>query len=886
VLKLFMLFSGCLAVLCGAADVVPNDQEYYTAKVRNTELIYTKKNLPFAQIAADTQMQLQPRYEQLFGYIMDEPLYVGLLSDYNQIANGFMMPYPNNRQMNYIGGTMYVDHFSATSWLKTLLYHETAHNYQINAKDNVISSTLHSLFGNGMVFYPWFVFPNIVESSFLLEGNAVLNESYHGNGGRLYSGRFKVETLMQAKAGYLTPERVYNDNYFFLYGSHHYTLGGYFQYYLAQRYGLEATNSYWKKHSQDWFWPFLTNNAMQRAVGVDFENALAQWSEQMRQEALQVNVVAGEKVTTSQSYMPLNSTDSEIFFLVNESGRKMPELVRVEKEHLQVIKEPRSFFAGKVLHHHGEYVTQAGAMTSPLRIYQGLYDADGYLVEGTASKVIQGYLTDGRAVYFDVSSSFDQPQLYVAERFYAQVNSSVYIDADDNLYYFKQQGTTRTLYKNHTPLTHFQGHYGFVTDVDAQGAVYFIANSQYGSTLYRFRNAVMERLSRGDTIIDARLVDESRALAVLVGSDAYSYEVIALDPKPQQPYEVQLAFQTDIPLHEPISPQATTPTVDVNHPYSTLGNMNYSGINLAVESDEDVGWLYNISMNFSDPLLQNTLALFSWRNADALSVAGVRYGNSKYLLEYALSAYGVIDHDSNLSTRDYGIAAEARLPFLRRGYYVGDLHAGYVQEYEAQTREPLSLSLNLSREEWYGVSMYPNFIAAASLYATHDRDDMTYGASVRFSQDFWCENYVSLQGQYVSSDADTIEDERGIKVARTRDGIAVDPTTVVMPSLRDTLYITEATVARVHVNSVFNVAAYYFTFPVSLRREALELSYSYYGLKRFGERADVNEYGVGMTFDTFWFNRVGIPVNVSYYYNDNARVAKRSQLRVSLSMMF
>ena len=201
-----------------AADVVPHDQDYYTAKVRNTELIYTRKNLPFAKTAAAVQMQLQPQYEELFGYAMDEQMFIGLLSDYNQIANGFAMPYPNNRQMNYIGGAMMVDYFSATSWLKTLLYHETAHNYQINAKDNIVSGTLHTVFRNGSVLVPWFNLPNITESSFLLEGNAVLNESYHGNGGRLYSGRFKAEMLMQAKAHYLTPERIYNDNYFFLYG--------------------------------------------------------------------------------------------------------------------------------------------------------------------------------------------------------------------------------------------------------------------------------------------------------------------------------------------------------------------------------------------------------------------------------------------------------------------------------------------------------------------------------------------------------------------------------------------------------------------------------------------------------------------------------------------
>ncbi len=885
-LKWLYVFTGCLSVLGSAADVVPHDQAYYTAGVRNTELIYTQKNLPVAKTAAVVQMYLQPRYEQLFGYVMDEPMYVGLLSDYNQLANGFMTPYPNNRQMNYIGGAMIVDYFSATSWLKTLLYHETAHNYQINLKESAISRTLHDIFRNGMVFMPWFTYPNITESSFLLEGNAVLNESCHENGGRLYSGRFKAEMLMQAQAGYLTPERIYNDNYFFLYGAHHYTLGGFYQYYLAQQYGLLATNRYWKEHAKEWFWPFFTNSAMQRTIGVDFETSVAQWSEQMYRDASQVVVVRGEPIATSQFFTPLNSNRHEIFFLINESGRERPKLVRMNRQNLHVNKERRSLIAGKVLQLNGKYVTQAAAMTSPLRMYQGLYDTNAYLVEGTASKVVHGYLRDGRAVYFDVSSSFDTPQLYVGEDFYAQVNSSVYIDTADNLYYFVQEGTTRTLYKNRTPLTRFEGYYGFVTDVDAQGAVYFIANSPYGSTLYRVNHNTVERLSRGDTIIDARLIDETKALVALVGSDAYRYEVIALDPKEQPPHEVLPILNTLMPLDISAPSPSPTPPVDLNHPYHSVLNMNYSGTDLFLGRDEHAGTLYNVNVNFSDPLLQNTLALFSWRNSDAVSVAGVRYRNSQYLLQYTLEAYGVIDEESNLSTRDYGVAAQLRLPWLRKGYYDGDIRLNYIQEYETQKREPLAVTLTTSRQEWYGVSMYPNVAASVSLYAMRDRDDTSYGGSLSWSQDLWTEHYITLEGQHVSSDAKTFQDERGIKVSKTHVETLYDPTTVVMPSLRDTLYIERATVARIRYSSVFNISAYYFTFPLSLHRESLDFGYSHYRLQGFRERVDVNEFSMGMTFDTLWFNRLNVPVNVSYYYNDTQEIAKRQSVLFSLGIAF
>lgn len=876
-LFVFMLFSS------HAATIVPHDQAYYTAKVRNTELIYTQKNLPFAKQAAAVEQWLQPHYEALFGYKMDEPMYVGLLSEYNQIANGFMMPYPYNLQMNYIGGAMLVDYFSSTSWLNTLLYHETAHNYQMNAKANDISSWLHTLFKNGMVFVPWFTLPNITVSSFLLEGNGVLNESCHNNGGRLYSGRFKAEMLMQARAGYLTPERLYNPTYFF--GDNPYILGGFYQYFLAQHYGLKAVNSFWRENSNDWYWPFFTNNAMKRAIGVDFETSVAQWRTQMEKEASKMQPVHGTEVATSQFYTPLNANENEIFFLVNESGRERPTLVRLQKKNLHVSTETSSFFSGKVLRVQGRYVTQAAANTSPIRIYQGLYDANGYVLEGTESKVVQGYLREGEAVYFDVSGSFDQPQLYVGNNFYAQVNSSVFIDAKDNLYYFVQEGKMRTLYKNRVPLTTFRGYYGMVVDVDADGNVYFIAASPYGSSLYRLRHGLVERMSRGDTVIDARLIDATTALAVLVGSNAYTYAILSLDPVEEQPFETTLFCENNATLDTKAADlSASVP--DLEHAYVSVFNMDYSGVDLFLGNDESAGFLYNLSINFADPLGQNSLSIFSQRDIDRLNIAGIRYANTQYLLQYSLSAYAVLDHNESVETRDYGLAAAVRLPLLQRGYYSADMTANYTEDHEVASREPLSATLNLSKVEQYGVSMFANALTSASLYGMWDRDDFSYGFTLKAQRQLWGEQYLSVEGQYVRSDTADTRQERGIKLTQSLFNTS-DPATVVMPSLRDTLYVSKASVARIGLRSVFNCSSYFFTFPVSLRREALKIAYSYYdlsGVMHGSERS--HEIELGITFDTLWLNRLGIPLSVDVFYNDNAMLADKTTLRFSMDIAF
>ncbi|MDQ7067905.1 MAG: hypothetical protein Q9M40_07960 [Sulfurimonas sp.] len=200
--------------------VVPQDEAYYKHKMddKEIEIIYTKENIKFAKHTAGMESLLHTDYEKFFDWELDETLYVGLISNSNQIANGFSTQYPNNRQINYIGGTSQVDYFANTSWLDVLLYHETAHNYQLNTKGSIVSRGLHSVLGNGSLMFPLpFIIPNSFENSFMLEGNAVLNESWHGSGGRLYSGRFKAMMLLQAKAGNITADRMYNKAIMFPY---------------------------------------------------------------------------------------------------------------------------------------------------------------------------------------------------------------------------------------------------------------------------------------------------------------------------------------------------------------------------------------------------------------------------------------------------------------------------------------------------------------------------------------------------------------------------------------------------------------------------------------------------------------------------------------------
>ena len=771
-----------------------------------------------------------------------------------------------------------IDYFSSTSWLDTLLYHETAHNYQLNVKGSVISRYLHSVFGNGTIFSPIFplVVPNTTENSFLLEGNAVLNESWHGNGGRVYSGRFKAETILQAKAGNITSGDVYNSKLAFPYGDIVYIQGAFYNLYMAQKYGIKNLNSYFKYHSEDLFFPQFTNASMKMATGVEFEQSLENFSS--KYASMPLVEAKGKNIATSQFFYSLGNSADEIFFITNESGVDKPELVVIDKKTSSVKKQKDSYLAGKVLKLDGKYYTQGSKNVSPSRVYQGLFSDDTFIKEGTESRMVQGYLSDSTMVYFDVPSSYSQAQLYVGNKFYARVNSSVVIDKYDNLYYFVQYGKTRVLYKNKKPLYAYKGFYGIVSDVDSRGSVYFVANSKFGSTLYRYKNKRVLRASRADNIVEARLVNNNEVLLACVGDKNYYYLKNKIQLIRQTPYETKLYFE-DKNFYAKNTKQYKKSSIDLDNSYSAFIDMHYSGSDIFIGTATDGSSIGSLNINFSDPLSQNSANLYLSKDDSSVSIAGLSYSNSQYILRYTLNAYGVVDKNEREDIRDSGIMLNATLPFLQTGYYYGDIATSYFQDYDTKNREPLTLSLNLMRGEIYGNSMYMNYLNALELYGVSERGDKIFGGAYKFKKQLWSQFYFDLAAKYSQafndvSLLDAQDSTRGVKLTSIINQEDMDPSTITMPSVNNSYYLKSAAYAELSLKKVLNFSQYYFTFPFSLQRESIYAKYRYYKIE-FNEYKDFlntkhnfNEATIGLTLSSVVLNSLVMPINVEYIYND------------------
>ena len=904
---LFILLWASLALAVDENYTTVNqDKAYFTRDSDNTRIIFSEEYSQFAEHTINVEQVLQPAYQASFGYAMDRRLYVGLLSSRNQIANGFSTQFPLNQQMNYGGGALMVDYFSSASWLDTLLWHETAHNYQLNAKDNWVSKSLFAVLGNGNLLFPFVpaTLPNLTESSFILEGNAVLNESWQGNGGRLYSGRYRAMTNVHANAGYLTRQRLYNTTLNFPYGEGHYIFGSQYQYFLAEKYGLDKTNQYFKHRSRYWFWPFMVNQPSRRSFNREnFNLNFAQWVNKTQQQAAAMQMAEGEILASSQYFAGLNRHNDAIFFLAYKEGTRAPLLSRYDRKEHRFSQQRKAFLNGKIFQQDDKLYSATSHNSSVWAIKMGLFDSQARMNKDSKGKIIQGYMQDGRPVYFKADTSFIQPQLYVGDNFYAQVNSSVIVDKD-NLYYFVQYGPQRVLYRNQQPLTVFDGYYAIVADVADNGDVYFIANSEKGSALYRYGAGGISRALAADNIVDARLISDEEVLIAAIGKDAYYYTREQLQTLNEAPFVVSYFWdepaedntQVAVPVDSEPQPILIEEPEELAPPkaYRSLAAMRYSGGSVALASDEDNRSVYDLSFHFADPLNYNNLSFWAARDGDLSDLIGIRYSNNQYFLQFAFNAYylaktGFYDHTIKPETRDGGYNLDLKLPFIRQGYWQADLSAGYALDYKKPSREPKSLSLNLSYQQAFGHTLLANKEAALSLYHVNERGDHIEGASLRLSTDLPKDFYIGLAGKYAQSDQNAVWWQyRGVKLNDGINSFSNDPSEFSILSLKRSYYAKRGAQGEVFLTQVWPWSKYHFGFPVSLRRVAFTGSYRHYDFSQIAGLGDakIDQIAFRVAIDLSILNVLNLVLAPEIQINDKNAISDRYYFNVGLGFAF
>src|SRR4051812_32233808 len=208
---------GVIALFSFAASasiVVPSDVPYFRFKKGDVQYIYDNDTRDAVAQLTAYQETFRRMYDKSFNWHLSERQDLILTSSRQQIANAYATTTPNIKSVWFPSGADFLDSTATSSWMLTLASHETAHLYQLNSKSE-FPAAISTVVGNSPFVFlfalPVWLSPNFLTPTFLLEGNAVLQESRINQGGRLHSGEARALVLAQIQAGQIDPNRLIND---------------------------------------------------------------------------------------------------------------------------------------------------------------------------------------------------------------------------------------------------------------------------------------------------------------------------------------------------------------------------------------------------------------------------------------------------------------------------------------------------------------------------------------------------------------------------------------------------------------------------------------------------------------------------------------------------
>jgi len=862
-----MLKSILLLILSGLASwsmaqvTVPSDVDYFTISTPQARFIFSEDRRPYVpELVAYSHYFLQA-YAKSFNWRLDEKPSIALLSERNQIPNAFATVMPFTESIFFPTPGDVVDYFSSDHWIITLTSHELAHLYQLNAKGN-LSSVAKYILGNTAVTFvlvPIFIHPNMFTPSVLLEGNAVLNESVIGHGGRLWNGAIWAEVLAQVQAGDVYPARLFNPVLQFPFNREKYHQGGFFFAHLARTYGLERSNQFFLAQGQHSMVPFILNKTFRTHFGKSYSRLIYDYKESLMASALAQQQSSSAPLISAVDSGPMNHDSEKVYLMVNRKGVDSQELIEIDKRTRKTRSTAMDLPVNKLfLLADGEYYGRASYNYDPVHIRYSLYGQGMRLHRDYLSKVVLDQRSNHLA-YFAADQSSSQPALFIDDQFLGPSASSAILDEQGHIYYFRQDGPERILYRDREPMVKFRGYYSFPIEVDDKGRVLFIAPTAFGSSIFAYSEGQIDRLSPSDTIVDARTLTEEELLIREVGSDGYAIKIVKEDPKPQSPHFFDLrlptltipspdsAVQTTLPKIQsywiPLQLRRSSTDLALGGGFAAASTliidpMMYSALNLNGSyydpSNYEDGPNYTLYGKYT--FLRHRLAwhLGSFYNRDSIHRAGERVGyenDSQFFVgaTYPLFKWRRLESDLTL---DLGFESDE----------------DYLEPKSQAKFGRLAWAFQYARQMPLGFDpfRYFNFTYGhKELLTDHGRniDDSVNSASLKLSGSLGSENYLGLDAFWGLAERDSI-DVTYLKRLNPDLSTAVSFTTEGDAREVRQYYLT--------YKKAFSTPYYFARFPISLVRLAplVKAGETYTRLRATGSNSySVREGAVGVQVD-------------------------------------
>jgi hypothetical protein len=302
-------------------------RDWRSAETAHFRLHFEARHRAQAQYVAALAERIHLRVTRWLDWIPNSKTEV-VIADFTDQANGFASPLPYNTVYLFLAPPDDGELLQNDEWLKLVFTHEYIHIVHLD-KASGTPLGLRSVFGR----FP-FLFPNLLQPTWLVEGLAVYGESSPAEKlGRLKNSQFEALLRVEAEKGFLTLREVNADgralplNRAYLYGA-------YFYDFLAERYGEGAILGLVAGYSDNLL-PFRVLSNPEAVTGkpmdVLWEEFLAYLRHRLaaQRAALQVFPASqGERVLTAPDIGALAQGPDGSLYAVRYDGLTSARLVR------------------------------------------------------------------------------------------------------------------------------------------------------------------------------------------------------------------------------------------------------------------------------------------------------------------------------------------------------------------------------------------------------------------------------------------------------------------------------------------------------------------------------------------------------------------------------
>ncbi|MDR2639709.1 MAG: hypothetical protein LBC09_07740 [Helicobacteraceae bacterium] len=846
--KKLILFILPLALLAA----VSGDEEYFCKTYPFGTIIYANSARDEAARAAALWQKIASEHEASFGFGLKRHT-IALLGFQNQIANAYASNSPFLAMTFYSGGAANIDYFGSSDWTRTLSLHEGAHLYQLSAA-SAFPSALQSVFGNNYMplfagVVPLWTYPNELLPDLLLEGNAVFNESRLSGEGRLFSGARKALFLALLKADKLNARRLINNHRDFPYLEEKYIVGGFFQAWLASRYGADKTNRFFAEHGQRWINPLLLNKSFRRHFGASYETLIEGFLADYKNEADAFVEQTGEPIAMSKIYAPLGA-DGDALYIYASDGETGARIIRLDRKTRQTTEINGHFLTGQPFFGDYGYATAASGYTAVDRVETGLFDKNRKPIEAFNGEIAQDFAA-GKRLYLKTDASFSQAILYENDRLVAAVASNARYGPDGDIYTIRVKDGARIFYKNETELFGVRV-LATLCDILPQGSALFTAPTLYGNGLFLRQNNRVIRLGKADNILDARFIGGEDFLVIGVTSEGYEARITRFSASLGKPVKPRIA---DI---KPQTIGEINGTID-GKPYGELRNIALSNIYPQIGYDDKYHLTGQIDAYFSDPLGFNSLRIAGGKNENGYGLAA--YDNRRHLLFWGGDIYGE-GGERRTNERDFGAS-------VYLGYLIAQsqtdrtaITARQLFDQDDKNNAPIVASIEYDYALNYPYAYKSAYSARIALFGRwgerEERKEQAFKAEINLGARLFWQTYLNAGASYARSNKEWI-------IARENPPYPIDPVNYELRNMPSGLRADRVVGYYGELSARIDTPLYGLTLPLGLHAIAPLARYD--RLEMGKSRFVIEEKTYAMQFDLLLAHRFDVLVEIGAIEN-------------------